>query len=96
MGIKLTIEVESPLSPDDRELLSGLSIMTMAIANHELPGREEQPEKEQPEEESTKAAPVSPCGFLDPTTEGRICVGVLGHRGRHRFREPSPAALLAN
>ena len=36
MGVRLSIEIVSPLEPDDRELLTGLSIMVMAIANHEL------------------------------------------------------------
>ncbi len=36
MGVKLSIEIVSPLEPDGRELLTGLSIMVMAIANHEM------------------------------------------------------------
>ena len=36
MGIRLSIEIVSPLEPDDRDMLTGLSIMVMAIANHEL------------------------------------------------------------
>jgi hypothetical protein len=34
--IKLGIEILSPLTPDDHELLSGIAVMTLAIANHEL------------------------------------------------------------
>jgi hypothetical protein len=34
--IKLSIEILSPLTPDDHELLSGIAVMTLAIANHEL------------------------------------------------------------
>ena len=36
MGIRLSIEITSPLGPDDKDLLTGVSIMTLAIANHEL------------------------------------------------------------
>ena len=34
--IKLSIEILSPLTSDDHELLSGIAVMTLAIANHEL------------------------------------------------------------
>ena len=33
MGIKLDISVETPLSDDDREILAGISVMILAIAN---------------------------------------------------------------
>jgi hypothetical protein len=36
MGIKLSIEIVSPLGPEDKDLQTGVSIMTLAIANHEL------------------------------------------------------------
>ena len=36
MGIKLSFEITSPLGPDDKDLLTGVSIMTLAIANNEL------------------------------------------------------------
>ena len=36
MPIRLTIEIASPLDPDDRDLLSGVAVMTLAIANHEM------------------------------------------------------------
>jgi len=36
MGIRLSFEITSPLGPDDKELLMGSSIMTLASANHEL------------------------------------------------------------
>ena len=55
MPIKLSIEIVSPLDPDDRDLLSGVAVMTLAIANRELakqgfpdtfPDDEEAPPKE--------------------------------------------------
>ena len=36
MPIKLNIEVVSPMTPDDHDLLSGIAVMTLAIANREL------------------------------------------------------------
>ena len=37
MGIRLSIEIASPLTPDDKDLLSGrVAVMTLAIANREL------------------------------------------------------------
>lgn len=36
MGVKLSIEIVSPLEEEDRDLLSGVAIMTLAIANHEM------------------------------------------------------------
>ena len=36
MPIKLTIEITSPLTPEDHDMLTGVSIMTLAIANHEV------------------------------------------------------------
>lgn len=87
MAIRLSIEVTSPMTPDDRDLLSGIAVMTMAIANRELPVKEEE------EEDKPIAAPISLCGFADPERDGQVCIGVLGHRGRHRFR---PVPGLAN
>ena len=36
MSIELDIKIISPLTPDDRDLLSGIAVMTLAIANREL------------------------------------------------------------
>jgi hypothetical protein len=33
IGIKLNVEVETPLSDDDRDLLAGISVMVLAIGN---------------------------------------------------------------
>jgi len=35
MGIKLDIQVETPLSDDDRDILAGISVMVLAIANRQ-------------------------------------------------------------
>ena len=88
MPIELTIRVTSPLTPDDHELLSGVAVMTLAIANHEM-AKERFPETFADDQEAQEAAPA-PCGYVDPTNPILMCVGAVGHRGRHRFR-PFPA-----
>lgn len=35
MGIKIDISAETPLSDDDRDILAGLSVMILAIANRQ-------------------------------------------------------------
>jgi len=54
MGLKLDISVETPLSDDDRDILAGISVMVLAIANRtnlseaeiELPRQDDEPEQE--------------------------------------------------
>lgn len=57
MGIKLNIEITSPMDARDHELLSGIAVMTLAIANHEL-AEQRFPEAFTPDEgeEATEAA----------------------------------------
>jgi hypothetical protein len=86
----------SPLEPDGRERLTGLSIMVMAIANHELakehPRHLSEPEEiaeEQRREAARAAASKRPCPAWPQgvgTDAGKSCVSEVGHRGRHRFR----------
>ena len=83
MGIKLSIEITSPLEPEDRELLSGIAVMVLAIANHEM-AKAAFPDAFGDGEEE-KVEPPTPCGALDSTGD-MICIGVVGHRGRHKFR----------
>ncbi len=59
MGVKFSIEIGSPLEPDDRELLTGLSIMVMAIANHELAKEHFRGAFDTPEEGPEPPAPES-------------------------------------
>ena len=35
MGIRLDISAETPLSDDDRDILAGISVMVLAIANRQ-------------------------------------------------------------
>ena len=87
MPIKLNIEVTSPLEPDDRELLSGVAVMVLAIANHEL-AKERFPEAFTDDDEA--AEDVGPeqtlCALPDSLDPNRICIGDVDHRGPHRFR----------
>ena len=79
MTVELTIRIVSPLSADDQDLLSGVAVMTLAIANRALTGTEEQ--QEEPVEEP------QPCGDIDGTfPQTRACVSPVGHRGRHKYR----------
>jgi len=86
MSIKLSIEITSPLGDDDRDLLSGIAVMTLAIANHEM-AKNAFPDAfgEDDAAEATRPTPA-PCAFLDARDPTRICIGDAGHRGRHRFR----------
>ena len=92
MAIKLQIEITSPLTPDDHELLSGIAVLTLAVANHEL-AKAKFPEAfgdDEPAEETP-----APCGALDPDNAGGMCVGKVGHRGRHAFRSVASDASSA-
>lgn len=84
MGIKLSIEIQSPLEPEDRELLAGLSIMTLAIANHEM-AKEHFPGTF-PDADEASAEDLPPCSAVDPADQTRVCASAVAHRGRHRFR----------
>ena len=102
MPIELNIRVISPLDPQDRELLSGCAVMVLAIANHEL-AKAKFPEAFGDEEDGEtpvreiREAP-SPCAYVSPDDADLICVGDIGHRGRHKFRRlgPQDPAALAN
>ena len=100
MTIKLSIEIESPLTPDDHDLLTGISVLTLAIANRPMAENRfpetfppDDEEESQPEDDA--ASPPRICGDQEYTvrrgsqvaeTTGGICVSPVGHRGRHRYR----------
>jgi hypothetical protein len=87
MAIRLQIEVTSPLTTEDHELLSGVSVLLLSVANHTL-AAERFPEAFGDDEPEEPVAPA-PCGMEDAA--GGVCVGNVGHRGRHRFRPASTA-----
>lgn len=98
MPIKLTIEITGPLDPDDKDLLSGVAVMTLAIANHEM-AKEHFPETftepDEVAEEPVEKTPPAPCAFVNPDDPDLICIGNVGHRGRHKFRRISSGDATA-
>ena len=91
MGIQLNLTVTSPLTSEDRDLLSGITVMLLAISNRNL-AQEAFPEVFQPAEEEqagvgTAAIGPQPCGLV--AEDGAVCVSKVGHRGRHRYRQTS-------
>jgi len=76
MGIRLDISVETPLTPDDRDILAGISVMVLAIANR-------QDLADQPHILGLVGEEV-PCG--SEHEDGRICIKEVGHTGRHNYR----------
>ena len=78
MGIKLDVSVETPLSDDDRDILAGISVMVLAIANRQnLVDQAEQLAQEEEEQQY--------CGSLAPDASGS-CIKEVGHSGRHKYR----------
>lgn len=63
MGIKLSLDVETPLSADERDILAGISVMVLAIANR-------QDLVDQPHMRGLPGEP-EPCG--SEHEDGRIC-----------------------
>ena len=76
MGVKLTIEAETPLSVDDRDILAGISAFVYAVANRNDLAEQVavQDEEEQPY-----------CGRIAPDASGS-CIREVGHSGRHEYR----------
>jgi hypothetical protein len=99
MSIKLSIEITSPLGDDDRDLLSGIAVMTLAIANHEM-AKNAFPDAFGGDDAAEATPTPGPCAFLDPRGGTRICIAEAGHRGRHRYRTlaggPEAAGARAN
>ena len=79
MGIKLDVSVETPLSDDDRDILAGISVMVLAIANRQ--NLADQPHMQEEEE----GEPL-PCGAQHQDDPTRFCVREPGHSGRHKYR----------
>ena len=95
MGIELNIRITSPMDATDREVLSGIAVMTLAIANHEM-AKNAFPEAFADDDDATvKVEKPAPCGALDPEDVSVICVNDVGHRGCHKFR-PVAALSLVN
>ena len=86
MGIKLNIEVETPLSDDDRDILAGISVMVLAIANRQ--NLLDQPHMQEQKEEDILEDAVPPvCGHANSTSEPTTyCHKEPDHSGRHKHR----------
>ena len=85
MSIKLQIDVESPLTAEDHGLLTGISIMVLAMSNMPL-AKQRFPEAFSEEDEPQR------CGAIEITT-GFRCVDEVGHTGRHRYRDAMGEAM---
>ena len=83
MGIKLDVSVETPLSDDDRDILAGISVMVLAIANRQNLAEQAQAALDY-EDEHEGMEPLR-CGTVAPDARGS-CVREVGHSGRHKFR----------
>ena len=103
MGIELIVKITTPLDDDDHNLLSGVAVLVLAIANREL-AKERFPETF-PDDEEAGAGDANeqphPCGMPDRDGPRRTCVGAVAHVGRHRFRptatvDPGSAPKLPN
>ena len=81
MGIRIDISAETPLSDDDRDILAGLSVMMLAIANRQ--NLVDQPHMPDDEEEGLEPAP---CGSPSTDEPTRYCIREVGHSGRHKYR----------
>ena len=81
MGIKLNLEVETPLSDDDRDILAGISVMVHALANR--PNLADQPHMQMDDEEEGEPLP---CGAQHRDDPKLFCVNEVGHAGRHKHR----------
>ena len=78
MGIKLDISMETPLSDDDRDILAGISVMVLAIANRQNLVDQAEPLAQEEEQPLT-------CGSLAPDASGS-CIKEFGHSGDHEYR----------
>lgn len=97
MSVKLTVEIEAPIGPEDSAVLGPLAMALLALAAQQG-GGEEETEEEDPDEPSDMQQVANemyangklsnipqPCGKVDEET-GKVCAGLVGHRGRHLFR----------
>lgn len=91
MGIKITMEISSPLTEEDDLLLGGLAMLALSVAGT----RGAVTQEEQPDDDEAPLGPA-PCGSLEfvevenddgPQATGRMCLAPVGHKGRHRYRE---------
>ena len=68
------------MSDDDRDILAGISVMVLAIAN-----TQDLVDQPQQDDEAEGMEPA-PCGMQYPDDPDRYCISDVGHKGRHKFR----------
>ena len=83
MSVTINITITSPLDEDDRVLLASAAMMSLTVAQSTGALLEnDKPSEPEPIEPMLAA----PCGAISPENPKHVCTGVVGHRGRHRFR----------
>jgi hypothetical protein len=98
MGVELDVRIRTPLTDEDNELLSGIAMMTMSVANGQaarfiIENLQEQAD----EQEQLVRQKVAEEALCFARGEGRtVCVGTVGHGGRHRFRPFAEAVGRVN
>jgi hypothetical protein len=83
MGIKLDVSVETPLSDDDRDILAGISVMVLAIANRQNLAEQE-------------IDLPRLCREPHPDRPDLFCVAPVGHDGDHLYDEMGDLDGLAS
>jgi len=64
MGIKLSLDVETPLTDDDRDILAGISVMMLAVANRQNLAEQHLAQQDEEHEEDDEGDLMS-CGALN-------------------------------
>ena len=88
MSIKLLIEIEGPLGPDDKDILTGATMILLSLAQKYAPPDEPAAEPQLCGSMEFDAVPDS--RVLEAT--GRVCISEVGHKGRHKYRDLTPPA----
>ena len=98
MGVELDVRIRTPLSDEDNELLSGIAMMTMSVANQQaarfiIENLQEQADEQEP----VVRQKVEEEALCFARGEARtVCVSRVGHGGRHRFRPFAEAVGQVN
>lgn len=88
MGVELDVRISTPLTDEDNELLSGIAMMTMSVANGQAASFiiENLQEKADAQEQVVRQKVEDESLCFARGKDGTVCVGRDGHGGRHRFR----------
>jgi hypothetical protein len=88
MGVELDVRISTPLTDEDNELLSGIAMMAMSVANQQAARFiiENLQEKADEQEQAARQKVEEETLCFARGEGGTVCVGKVGHGGRHRFR----------